>query len=145
MSVRARVLAVVLGYPIAEMLVAFLVAHWVGWWWVFVAFLAGLGIGLLLMRHAARVTGRSWAAALSGLSATGEQGQPLALESNRPVRPAVPPAQALLLVPAGMLIAVPGFLTDIAGLVLVLPPVRQRIAARMERRARGWNRMTDEP
>jgi UPF0716 family protein affecting phage T7 exclusion len=47
-----------------------------------------------------------------------------------------PPAQTLLIVPAGLLIAVPGILTTIAGLILWLPPVRTRIAARIAKAAR---------
>jgi len=35
-------------------------------------------------------------------------------------------------VPAGLLIAVPGFCTTAAGLVLLLPPVRRLIARRLE-------------
>jgi UPF0716 family protein affecting phage T7 exclusion len=41
-----------------------------------------------------------------------------------------PPAQTMLLIPAGLAMAVPGFLSDAVGAVLLLPVVRRRIAAR---------------
>ena len=49
---------------------------------------------------------------------------------------AAPPAQTLLIVPAGLLIAIPGLLTTALGLILWVPFVRARIAARIERAAR---------
>jgi UPF0716 family protein affecting phage T7 exclusion len=44
----------------------------------------------------------------------------------------VPPAHTLLIVPAGLLIAIPGLVTTLCGLILWLPPVRGALAARIE-------------
>ncbi|ATE55044.1 FxsA protein [Actinosynnema pretiosum] len=45
-------------------------------------------------------------------------------------------ADGVLLVAAGLLIVLPGFLSDVAGLLLLLPPVRRAVGARIARRSR---------
>ncbi len=135
MSTGAKVLLVLFGYPIAELIVAIGVASVVGWWWVLVAFVVCIPAGIGIMRYGAMATGRTWSAAVATLRPDGAGASPpLAVEAG-PGRPAASPASAAqrsLLIPAGALIAVPGFLTDIAGLVLLLPPVRRLIARRLE-------------
>ncbi|MFM9134632.1 MAG: FxsA family protein [bacterium] len=136
MSAGAKVLLVVFGYPLAELVVAVAVASVIGWWWVFVAFVVAIPVGIGIMRYGASATGRSWSAAVAALRPEGTDGAPLppALGAS-PGAPLVSPvsaAQRSLLIPAGALIAVPGFLTDIAGLALLLPPVRRLIARRIE-------------
>ena len=127
----------VLSYPIVEVALAVLVASYIGWWWVFVLVVGFIVLGLGLVRYALGATGRSFGVAMSSLRGpSGEQ--VLMIEGGEPVRPPAPPAQTLLIVPAGILIAIPGFLTTAIGLVLWLPPVRARIAARLERAARGF-------
>jgi UPF0716 protein FxsA len=52
----------------------------------------------------------------------------------------LPPKRLLngfLLLLAGALLLVPGFVTDVIGLILLLPPVRELIARRITRRASG--------
>lgn len=49
---------------------------------------------------------------------------------------------AFLSVAAGVLLIVPGFITDAAGLILLLPPVRAWIARRFERFMQGHTRRT---
>jgi len=133
----------VLAYPLVEIALAVLVASIIGWWWVFMAFVIFLAIGLGVVRYALSATGQAWSAAMTTLrTPTGERLEVTATEETRPLTPS-PPAQTSLLVPAGLLIAVPGFLTTAIGLVLVLPPVRGRIAARIERAVRrGMGPMT---
>lgn len=121
-------------YPIVEIVVAVLVAQVVGWWWLLVIVVGCIVLGLGLVRYALGATGRSFGVAITTLQGPGEQGV-LAIEGSERAN-AVPPAQTLLIVPAGLLIAIPGLLTTVLGLVLWLPPVRARIAARIERAAR---------
>ena len=89
---------------------------------------AGLQLGLELGLP------RRLAARLTTLRTPG-QTEVVAIEGPRRDGTA-PPAQTLLIVPAGLLIAIPGLLTTATGLVLWLPPIRARIAARIERAAR---------
>lgn len=121
-------------YPIVEVAIAVLLAQVIGWWWLLVAVVACIVLGLGLVRYALGATGRSFGVAIATLQGPGEQGF-VAIEGPEPASPA-PPAQTLLIVPAGLLIAIPGLLTTAIGLVLWLPPVRARIAARIARAAR---------
>ena len=124
----------VIAYPIVEFVIAVLVAQVIGWWWLLVVVVLSVVLGLGLVRYALGATGRSFGVAIASLQGPGESGV-IAIEGTSRAAPA-PPAQTLLIVPAGLLIAIPGLLTTAAGLVLWLPPVRGRIAARLERAAR---------
>ena len=120
-------------YPVVEVTLAVVAASYVGWWWVLVYAVACLTLGLGLVRYALSATGRSLGVAIATLrSAPGEQA--IMIEGSTPLRPVAPPAQTLLIVPAGLLIAVPGFVTTAVGLVLWLPPVRALIAQRIQAR-----------
>lgn len=137
MSGRARQGCVlVVAYPFVEVVIAIAVARAIGWWWVlvFVALCVVLGLGLV--RYALQATGRSFGVAVASLRGPAQE-TAVAIEGPGPGRrlPA-PPAQSLLIVPAGLLIAIPGFLTTAIGLVMWLPQVRGRLAARLERAAR---------
>lgn len=121
-------------YPIVEIVVAVLLAQVIGWWWLLVIVVACIVLGLGLVRYALGATGRSFGVAIATLQGPGEQSV-LAIEGSDRASVA-PPAQTLLIVPAGLLIAIPGLLTTVVGLVLWLPPVRARIAARIESAAR---------
>lgn len=121
-------------YPIVEIAIAVLVAQVIGWWWLLVVVVACIVLGLGLVRYALGATGRSFSVAIATLQGPGEQSV-VAIEGPERAS-AAPPAQTLLIVPAGLLIAIPGLLTTAIGLVLWLPPVRARIAARIARAAR---------
>ena len=121
-----------LAYPLVEIAVAVLVASAIGWWWVFAVFILCIGLGLGVVRYALTATGQAWSAAMTTLrTPMGEQLQ-ITAAADEPARPSAAPARTSLLVPAGLLIAVPGFLTTAVGLVLLLPPLRARLAARIE-------------
>lgn len=123
----------VIAYPIVEFVIAVLIAQVIGWWWLLVIVVICVVLGLGLVRYALGATGRSLGLAITALQSPGQS----ALAIDGPTRAsAAPPAQTLLIVPAGLLIAVPGLLTTAVGLILWLPPVRERIAARIERTAR---------
>jgi UPF0716 protein FxsA len=47
---------------------------------------------------------------------------------------------ALLILVAGVLLLTPGFVTDTAGLLLLVPPVRGRIKAVLRRALEDWVR-----
>ena len=121
-------------YPIVEIVIAVLVAQVIGWWWLFVAVVACIILGLGLVRYALGATGRSFGVAIATLQGPGEQSI-VAIEGPDRASNA-PPAQTLLIVPAGLLIAIPGLVTTVIGLVLWLPTVRARLAARIARAAR---------
>ena len=121
-------------YPIVEIAIAVVVAQVIGWWWLLVAVVVCIVLGLGLVRYALGATGRSFGVAIATLQGPGEQGL-LAIAGPERAN-AAPPAQTLLIVPAGLLIAIPGLITTAIGLVLWLPTVRARIAARIARAAR---------
>ena len=111
MSFRRRLL--VFGYPLLEVLTVVGVASIIGWGWTLLALLAGIPIGVAVMRQAGR---SAFAvirdAAQSGGLPSGEAG-----------------AHALTFL-AGLLIAVPGFVSDCIGLILLLPPVSRLVRRR---------------
>src|SRR5213592_4093575 len=89
-----------------------------------VAHALGLGVALLLVLafsllglYAMRRAGSSWWRALRGSTPAGG-----AVVVSRP--DGVRAARAALLFLAGLLLFLPGFVTDALGLVLLLPPVR---------------------
>lgn len=127
--------ALLIAYPIVEVTIAVLVAQVIGWWWLLVIVVMCIVLGLGLVRYALGATGRSFGVAIATLQGPGEQGV-IAIEGMAPTPKPAPPAQTLLIVPAGLLIAVPGLLTTAVGLVLWMPFVRSRIASRIERAAR---------
>jgi len=108
MGFRSRL--VVFGYPLAECAAAWLMAMWIGWSLTVCLLLLGIPVGLGIMKSAGAATFREVQTSVS---------------QARPVRPG--PAVALL---GGLLVTIPGFLTDLAGLFLILPPTR-RLAIRM--------------
>lgn len=128
----------VLAYVVVDIALAVVLAQWIGWWWLLVGVVACVVVGLGLVRYSLTATAQTFATAMTSLRAPGTSP---ALEGRRAdsggssARPA-PPAQTLLIVPAGLLIAIPGILTTIMGVVLWLPPVRRHIAGRLERAAR---------
>lgn len=135
MGIRGRVgCALVIAYPIVEVAIAVLVARVIGWWWLLVVVAGCVVLGLGLVRFALSATGRSFGVAMTALRGP-DGSEVLSIEGRTRETPA-PPAQTLLIVPAGLLIAIPGLLTTAAGLVLWMPPVRRAIATRIERAAR---------
>lgn len=47
-------------------------------------------------------------------------------------------ADGLLVLVGGALLVLPGVISDALGLLLLVPPVRRRVAARLRRRAEAW-------
>ena len=61
-------------YPIVEIVIAVLVAQVIGWWWLLVAVVTCIVLGLGLVRYALGATGRSFGVAIATLQGPGETG-----------------------------------------------------------------------
>lgn len=109
---RRRVRALLLGYPLVELITIYLVAQWIGWPWTLLLLLLGLPVGWAIMRNAGT-------AAMAELQQQSTTGVPI-----DPTRHAV----TLL---GGLLIAVPGFWTDLLGLLLVFAPTQRLVRSRL--------------
>lgn len=105
MRFRARL--IVFGYPLVEILILWGIATVIGWGWALLGLLAGIPIGLALMRNA----GSSAAAAMQA-----DPARATALASASAGQFA-----------AGVLFVIPGYLTDLVGLALLLPGVRSGV------------------
>jgi UPF0716 protein FxsA len=97
---------------VAEIVIFVLVAHWLGVALTILLVLASSLVGAWLLRE-------SGLRALRGLRSAGMSGR----------APGAELSQGLLGLLSGLLLVVPGFLTDLAGLALLVPPVR-RLAGR---------------
>ncbi len=123
-------LAGLLLVPLVEIVVFVLVARAIGVWWALLALIAVSVLGAALVR-------RQWAASWSALQA--------ALRSGR--MPADEIADTALLACGGALMLVPGFVTGVLGLLLVLPLTRglgRKILAFVVAR-RAWVKVVGEP
>lgn len=90
-----------------EIVVIGLVSSWIGGWWTFALLVGTSLLGAWLI---AREGGRAWRAL----------GQALA-EGRMPAREL---ADGIIVLVGGLLLLLPGFITDLAGLLLVLPFTR---------------------
>ncbi len=116
MGIKGRL--IVFGYPLAEVLALWGVASVIGWGWAFVGLVLGIPVGLALIRNA-------------GASAAGLMQANTAGDARRVAQTASSMTGQFV---AGVLIAVPGYLTDVLGLALLLPGVRNAIGRRVMRR-----------
>jgi UPF0716 protein FxsA len=107
-------------FPAVELFVVVETAHAIGLGWTLLALVAGAFLGAYVMRRA----GSSWWRALRG-QVTANDGA--VVTSQRPDGRAA--AKAALLFLAGLLIFLPGFVSDVVGLLLLLPPVRGLLQA----------------
>jgi UPF0716 protein FxsA len=97
----------------AETLATVLFAQAVGVLWAFAWFFVSFVLGIVVVRRAGS---RAWSALRRSAGAT-----------DVPARNDVPGSTVLLFL-AGVLLCVPGVLTDLVGLLLLLPPVRALVA-----------------
>ncbi|MDP9378475.1 MAG: FxsA family protein [Actinomycetota bacterium] len=107
--------------PILELAVILQVGQEIGAWWTIGLLIADSVVGSVLLRAQGRVTWRRFTQAL-------QAGRP-------PAREVVDGALVLI---GGTLLLTPGFVTDLAGLLLLLPPtraiVRRALAKRLTHR-----------
>lgn len=106
--------------PAVEIFVIVAVAHAIGLGATLLLLLAGAVLGSYVMRRA----GASWWRALRGRVTTADGTE---VTGQRPDGRAA--AHAALLFLAGLLIFLPGFVSDTVGLLLLLPPVRAGLQA----------------
>jgi UPF0716 protein FxsA len=108
----------VLLYLVVEIVALVALASWIGVGWTVVVLLAGSVLGL-------------WLARREGLRAVRALAD--AARDRRVVH--VELTDGLLVAMGGLLLVVPGLVTDVAGLLLLLPPTRSLVRRRMVREA----------
>ena len=101
----------VLAFPLLELAVLIKVGQSIGFWWT-ILLLVGTGLA------------GGWIVHRQGLSAARRAMQ--SMNEGRP--PLEPVVDSFMLMLAGGLLLLPGLLTDIAALALLVPPVRRTIA-----------------
>jgi len=106
--------------PIAELALLIQIGGLIGVWWTIALLVADAVLGSLLARSQGRLAWRRFNEAL---------------RSGRP--PAREVMDGALVLFGGALLLTPGFLSDILGLVLLLPPTRAVVGAVLVRRFAG--------
>jgi len=106
--------------PIAELAVLIQIGQLIGVWWTIALLVADAVLGSLLARSQGRITWRRFNEAVSA-------GRP-------PAREVMDGALVLF---GGALLLTPGFLSDILGIVLLLPPTRAIVRRVLVRRFAG--------
>jgi len=107
-------------WPVAEIAAAIVVGHMIGVWLTLLLLVLGWPLGTRLLRREGRSAQRRLAEALSA--------------GRSPGREVI---DGLLVIAGGLLLIVPGFITDAVGLVLLAPPLRRPLHALVERRLAG--------
>ncbi len=108
------IIIAVLLLPAAEIATFVVVALLIGFGWALLLTLATTVVGFVVLKQAGRGRLTNFGAAVTGSDTGG-------IEAN---------TASFLAVLAGILLFLPGFLTDLAGAALLLPPVRHACAAR---------------
>jgi len=110
----------VLLLPVAEIAVFFIVVAVIGWIWAFALMFTTTLAGFLVLRRAGRGRIARFRVAVADTDITG-------IEAH---------TGGFLTVFAGLLLFLPGFLTDLIGAVLLITPVRRWCAATFRRMVR---------
>jgi UPF0716 protein FxsA len=103
--------------PIAELAVIIQVGQLIGVWWTIALLIADSVLGSLLMRSQGRAAWRRFNGALG--------------ERRAPAREVL---DGVLVIFGGALLLTPGFITDVFGLVFLLPPTRALLRRLLARR-----------
>lgn len=125
MSFGKSILIALLGLVVAEAGLFLLVARIIGGLNALLLLLATSVLGGFILARIGRKLAAKVAAAMAG-------GDPVSAQ-------VAPSSFAAVL--GGSLLVLPGFLTDLAGLLLLIPPLRRRIAAALPMR---WTRQQDD-
>ena len=105
--------------PIAELAVIIQVGQWIGVWWTIGLLLADSLLGSWLLRHQGRAAWRRFNEALR--------------VGRVPTREVL---DGTLVIFGGALLLTPGFITDVVGILLLVPPTRALFRALVRRLAR---------
>ena len=104
--------------PIAELAVIIQVGQLIGVWWTIALLLADSVLGSWLMRSQGRAVWRRFNAAVA--------------EGRAPTREVL---DGVLVIFGGALLITPGFITDVFGVLFLLPPTRVLVRGLLVRRA----------
>jgi UPF0716 protein FxsA len=113
--------------PAAELLAFILVAALIGWLWTAALFVATSIVGVLLLRK-------------SGRADLDRVRNAFARDGIRAIRLETPGVAPVI---GGILLVFPGFITDILGAALYLPPLRRWAAGKLATRTRSAGRRRD--
>jgi UPF0716 protein FxsA len=113
--------------PAAELLAFILVAALIGWLWTAALFVATSVVGVLLLRK-------------SGRADLDRVRNAFARDGIRAIRLETPGVAPVI---GGILLVFPGFITDILGAALYLPPLRRWAAGKLATRRRRAGRRRD--
>ncbi|MCL1622723.1 FxsA family protein [Moraxella sp. Tifton1] len=113
------VVGIALVWFVIEMLLWYLVAQFVSGWWVFFWFIIAAFIGLMLIKKAAN-TLNPMAQQLKQM-----QNGVIPNPANHPAEATV--ARSVAMGVAGILFLLPGLLSDVGGLILLLPFVQRKL------------------
>ncbi len=102
--------------PIVELFVIIQIGQWIGIWPTLALLLLDSVLGAFVLRHEGRGAWRRFNEALSQRRFPGKE-----------------VADGLLIVIGGTLLLTPGFVTDAAGLILLIPPTRAVVRAVLKR------------
>jgi UPF0716 protein FxsA len=104
--------------PIAELAVIIQVGQLIGVWWTIALLVADSVLGSWLMRSQGRAAWRRFNAAVA--------------EGRAPTREVL---DGVLVIFGGALLLTPGFITDVFGLIFLIPPTRVLVRGLLVRRA----------
>ena len=111
-----QIVGIAIVWFIIEMLLWYLIAQFVSGWWVFIWFIIAAIVGIALIRK--------------GMVALNPMAQQM--KSGGMMNPAMRPQEATMMksvamAAAGLLLLIPGVLSDLASLLVVLPPVQKKL------------------
>ncbi|MCE7079654.1 FxsA family protein [Streptomyces sp. ST2-7A] len=121
-------------WALTEIWLLTLLGGWAGGWAVLLALAGGFVVGSLVVRHAGR---RAWNRLVESAQRQARAEQ-AAREGREPIDPAAEPAPGrrggeAMTMAGGLLIMFPGLLSDLAGLLCVLPPTAALLRAGLRR------------
>ncbi len=140
--------ALLVAWPVAEILLVWYVAGLIGWGWVLLILISGVIAAAALLQAAGRNVwqlladprrrGQTFTAVdpTTGTTTTLYQ-PPAAPGEEQQLADELKVRESGLLVTAAALLAVPGFISDVVGVLLMLPPVRRALARRGAQRSRS--------
>ncbi|MGP4714401.1 MULTISPECIES: FxsA family protein [unclassified Psychrobacter] len=111
-----QIVGIAIVWFIIEMLIWYLIAQTISGWWVFIWFIIAAVIGIALIRK--------------GMAALNPMAQQM--KAGGMMNPSMRPQEATMLksvamAGAGILLLIPGVISDLIALLLVLPPVQKKL------------------